>query len=156
MFAFFIAILVLFGVIAFWFVFIVWLPHRVHVIRIGLRYGWPSEKREMITELLLDRTITAVGYTGGTYDPDEEFAIAIAGSFGEFVKSGKGTQLKTDPRSNELPFEVLKAFEGYLETPGDVVYLLWYHPFLATVVNRSGGKFAVRGDLPESLLLSPA
>ena len=141
--------------IAMWF-FIIWLPHGIQVIRIGIKYGWPAQKRAAIQKLFLDGTITHVGYVGGSNNPNEEFVVIISGPFGAFVRRGTGAILHTAPDSAALPPTVAAAFGGYLDQVPDVVWLLWYLPFLGQLQEASEGRLKVGGDMPQSLAIAPA
>lgn len=143
------------ALIAMWF-FIIWLPHRLHVINIGRKYGWPSKKRATIGQLFLDGTLTAVGYAGGTFDPNQEFQLIIVGPFGTFIQRGTGNTLLADKDSVPLPPKIATAFSGYLDRASDVVWLLWYLPFLQELQQKGRGKFKIGGDMPRSLAITSA
>ena len=130
-----------------------WLSHRIHVIRIGLKYGWPSQKRAAIKKLLLEGTITQVCYLGGSFNPEEEFSLLLRGPFGTHIRWGKGRSIRVDPQSVPLPPEVASAFGGYVDRMDDVVYLLWYLPLYDQLKKAKPGGFKIGGDLPQSLAI---
>ena len=141
--------------LAIWF-FAVWLPHRLHLIRVGLRHGWPSAKRAAIEKLFLDGTITFIIYTGASFNPRHTFTLEVAGPFGTFVASGTHDKLHVDPNSDSPPKSVTDAFSGYIDSASDVIWLLWYLPFLCRLQKADARHFKVGGDMPRSLSICAA
>ncbi|HVV14923.1 MAG TPA: hypothetical protein VHD55_00760 [Candidatus Paceibacterota bacterium] len=133
----------------------IWLPYHAHLIRIGLKHGWPSQKRAAIARLFLDGTLKSVWYAGGSLNPDEEFVLTIIGQFGAFVRTGTDG-LRTMPASAPLPAQVADAFEGYIDSPADVVWLLWYLPFLEKLQSAGGENVRIGGRMPQSLAIAVA
>lgn len=135
------------------FVVLVWLPHRIEVTIIGFKYGWPNEKRALIEKLFAGGSLTQVTYTGGSFNPDEEFVLLISGPFGSHLRRGFGDWLEPDDGSARLPPDVAKAFEGYIDRPSNVMFLLWYLPFLQALERITGRSADVQiaGPAPTAL-----
>ena len=126
---------VVYVLIAFWFL-VSWLPHRLHVMRIGLKHGWPKERHEAIIELFREGELTSVGYIGMGYDRSKDCVLEISGPWGQHVRLGNGNLLVAAPERDELPEKVMQAFEGYIDQVSDVPYLLCCVPFIEKLQAR--------------------
>lgn len=117
------------GLFALWLMFI-WLPYRLHLLRLRFTYGPVGEHRDAIIELFREGKLLAVGYTGANYDRHTEFSFIIAGPWGQYVKSGfTDDDFDFLSLGEDLPPEVAQAFNGYINKMADCIYLIWNPAF---------------------------
>lgn len=137
------------------FFFLVWLPHNLHIWKLGRRYGRPAVKRQAIEALLREGKLTSIGYAHLGSLKYGLFALVLRGPFGVFTRMGKTNNLETQPGSNDLPPEVAEAFRGYIDHPADVMHLLWYEPFLRRVQEIEGLIVGFHPTIPNALGIGP-